>query len=112
MDVFVVSGSARVEGFAKQDGKPAAGAMVVLVPKHPGTSRDLFRRDQSDLDGSFTLQGVIPGTYTVIAIADGWDLDWSQPSVISSYAVHGQTLVVPAGDRQVKLLEPVEVQAK
>jgi hypothetical protein len=113
VDVFVVSGSARVEGFAKQDGKPAAGAMVVLVPKHPGASRDLFRRDQSDLDGSFTLQGVIPGTYTVIAIADGWDLDWSQPAVISSYAAHGQIIVVPAGsDRPVKLLESVGVQAK
>jgi hypothetical protein len=113
VEVFVVSGSARVEGFAKHDGKPASGAMVVLVPKHPGAGRDLFRRDQSDLDGSFTLQGVIPGTYTAIAIADGWDLDWSQPSVISSYAVHGQTIVVPAGsDRPVKLAEPVEVQSK
>jgi len=113
VDVFVVSGSARVEGFAKQAGKPAAGAMVVLVPKHPGSSRDLFRRDQSDLDGSFTLQGVTPGTYTVIAIAEGWDLDWSQPAVISSYAAHGQTIVVPArSDRPVILAEPVEVQSK
>lgn len=113
VDVSVVSGSARVEGIVKQDGKPASGAMVVLVPKHPGSNRDLFRRDQSDLDGSFALQGVIPGTYTVTAIADGWDLDWSQPGVISTYAAHGQTIVVSArSDRPLKLSEPVQVQPK
>jgi hypothetical protein len=113
VDVSVVSGSARVEGIVKQDGKPASGAMVVLVPKHPGSNRDLFRRDQSDLDGSFALQGVIPGTYTVIAIADGWDLDWSQPGVISTYAAHGPTIVVSArSDRPLKLSEPVQVQPK
>ncbi len=113
IDVYVVSGSARVEGFIKQDGKPVSGAMVVLVPKHAGSSRDMFRRDQSDLDGSFMLQGVIPGSYTVIAIVDGWDLDWSQPAVISSYASHGQTVVIPAGsDRTVKLPEAVEVIIK
>jgi hypothetical protein len=39
-------------------------------------TRDLFRRDQSDLDGTFSLHGVIPGTYTVVAIDNGWDLDW------------------------------------
>ncbi len=60
VDVFVASGSAKIEGFVKQGEKPVAGAMVVLVPKHPDSSRDLFRRDQSDLDGSFTMQAVIP----------------------------------------------------
>jgi len=113
VEVSLASGSARVEGFAKQAGKPAPGAMVVLVPKHPAVNHDLFRRDQSDLDGSFTLQSVIPGTYTVIAITDGWDLDWSQSAVISHYAAHGQIIVVPArADRSVKLPDPVEVQPK
>lgn len=113
VDLYLVGGSASVEGFAKQAGQPVAGAMIVLVPKHPDANRELFRRDQSDLDGSFTLQNVIPGTYTVTAIADGWDLDWSKPDVISSYAKHGQTIVVPANSEHgVKLPDPVEVQPK
>ena len=63
--------------------------------------------------GTYLVTDLIPGTYTVIAIADGWDLDWSQPAVILSYAAHGQTIVVPAGsDRPVKLPEPVQVQPK
>jgi hypothetical protein len=113
LDLYLVGGSANVEGFAMQAGKPVAGAMIVLVPKHPEANRELFRRDQSDLDGSFTLQNVVPGTYTVTAIADGWDLDWSKPGVISNYAKSGQTLLVPAhGERTVKLPQVVEVQPK
>jgi hypothetical protein len=113
VDVSIVSGNMRVEGFAELAGKGAAGAMVVLVPGHPESNRELFRRDQSDLDGSFTLPSVIPGTYTVIAIADGWDLDWSNPGVISSYTTHGQSIVIPAGAKQtLKLPNPVEVQPK
>jgi hypothetical protein len=87
--------------------------MVVLIPKHPETNRELFRRDQSDLDGSFQLQSVIPGTYTVMAIADGWELDWSKTAVISGYARRGQTIVVPEqGRHSIQLPRPVEVQAK
>jgi hypothetical protein len=109
----LASGSGRVEGFAKLGGKGVAGAMVVLVPKHPEANIELFRRDQSDLDGSFLLQGVIPGTYTVIAIADGWDLDWSRAGVLAKYAGHGQTVMVPgSGSHAVQLTEAVEVQGK
>ena len=106
-------GSGRVEGYAKLGGKEVAGAMVVLIPKHPEANLELFRRDQSDLDGSFVLQGVIPGTYTLIAIADGWDLDWSRAGVLAKYAGKGQTVVVPgAGSHAVQLPAAVEVQAK
>lgn len=109
----LVAGNGRVEGFAKCAGKAVAGAMVVLIPKHPEADRELFRRDQSDQDGSFLLQNVIPGTYSVIAIADGWDLDWSRPAVISKYARHGQTVVVPGqGSQSIQLPDSVEVQTK
>jgi hypothetical protein len=113
LSLTLTSGSGRVEGIAKRDGKGIAGAMVVLVPKHPDANLDLFRRDQSDLDGTFVLQGVVPGAYTVIAIADGWDLDWSRPGVLAKYIGHGQTIVVPGQKgRSLQLPEPVEVQGK
>jgi hypothetical protein len=87
--------------------------MVVLVPKNPEVNRDLFRRDQSDLDGTFTLQAVLPGSYTILAIADGWDLDWSRPAVIAHYATHGQTIEVSAhSGHPLKPSSPVEVQPK
>jgi hypothetical protein len=111
--VALVGGSVTVEGFAKRAGKGSSGAMIVLVPKNPEANHDRFRRDQSDLDGSFSLPNVIPGSYTIIAIENGWDLDWSEPAVLAAYLKHGQTIEV--GERSpttMHMAGAVEVQAK
>jgi len=113
ISTMLVGGSVTIEGFAKRDGKGVSGVMIVLVPKHPESNHDRFRRDQSDLDGSFSLQNVIPGSYTVIAIEDGWDLEWSRPAVIEHYLARGQP--IETGSRSsgsVQLAHAVEVQAK
>jgi Carboxypeptidase regulatory-like domain len=108
----VVGSTLGVEGFAKRNGKPVAGAMIVLVPKDPEKNRSLFRRDQSDMDGSFHLQSVIPGTYTILAIDDGWDLDWASPGVIANYSRHGRGIKVSGNQGVMQLSDPVEVQPK
>jgi uncharacterized surface anchored protein len=109
----LVSGSVELQGTVKRDGKPFAGAMIVLVPKNPEMNRDLFRRDQSDLDGTFALHGVVPGAYTVVAIDNGWDLDWAQPSVIEAYLKRGRAVQVGAqAGRPVDIGEPVELQSR
>jgi protocatechuate 3,4-dioxygenase beta subunit len=113
ISVSLATGSAHVEGFAKRGGKGTAGAMIVLVPQDPENHRELFRRDQSDLDGSFNLPNVVPGTYTVIAIENGWELDWSQPAVLMQYANHGPTVRVGAqAHGSVRVPEPVEIQSR
>jgi Carboxypeptidase regulatory-like domain len=113
VSLTVVGGSLNVEGTAKRAGKPFAGAMVVLVPKNPEGNRGLFRRDQSDLDGTFNLQNVVPGSYTVLAIENGWDLDWSQPAVIDAYLSHGRTIEVGNHFGQtMSLSNAVEVQPR
>ncbi len=109
----LVGGSVTVEGFAKRTGKGISGAIIVLVPKNPEANRDRFRRDESDSDGSFSLPNVVPGSYTIVAIENGWDLDWAEPAVLSGYLKNGQTLEV--GDRPqtpMHLADAVEVQAK
>jgi hypothetical protein len=109
----LVGGSVTVEGFAKRDGKAVSGAMVVLVPKNADADRDRFRRDESDLDGSFSLRDVIPGSYTVVAIENGWDLDWAEPGVLAGYLKHGQPIEI--GGRSattMRLPDGVEVQTK
>jgi Carboxypeptidase regulatory-like domain len=111
--IVLISGTGSIEGFVKRSGEAAAGMMVVLVPEDPESNVDLFRRDQSDLDGSFVFRGVVPGNYTVIAIEDGWTLDWSRPAVLARYAPHGERLKMPAEARDsIHLLEPVEVQMR
>lgn len=97
-------GAAQVDGTAMHDDEPFAGAMIILVPQDPANNAPLFRRDQSDSDGTFTLPDVVPGQYTVIAIANGWDLEWANPAVLQPYLMKGETIQVPAGGKmQVKV---------
>jgi len=111
VSLSLVAGSVTVEGFAKRDGKGVSGAMVVLIPKNPEANHDRFRRDQTDLDGSFSLFNVSPGSYTVIAIENGWDLDWAKPAVLTHYGRHGQALIVRIQARgTLRLSQPVTVE--
>ena len=108
----LVAGSAEVEGVVMKSGRGFAGAMIVLVPKDPEGNRDLFRRDQSDLDGTFSLHNVVPGTYSLLAIENGWELDWSRPGVIAAYSKHGRAVVVSDAGTRLKLPEPIQVQSR
>ncbi|PYX31827.1 MAG: hypothetical protein DMG80_09495 [Acidobacteria bacterium] len=111
ISVSLLGGSATVEGFAKRNGKGVDGAMVVLIPKDPEANHDRFRRDQTDLDGSFSLYNVSPGSYTVIAIENGWDLDWAKPAVLANYGRHGQSLVIRAQTKgTIRLPEPIAAE--
>ena len=109
--VFLAVGVVSVEGFVQRGGKPSSGVMVALIPKDPQSHLDMFRRDQSDSDGSFTLPAVIPGTYTLIAVEDAWGSQWMQPDVLKRYLQHGQNLTIgELMTNTVHLPEPVEVQ--
>jgi hypothetical protein len=109
----LIGGQVTVEGVAQRSGKPFPGAMVVLVPKDPESKREFFRRDQSDMDGTFSLPQVFPGAYTVIAIEDGWDLDWGKPAVLEQYTKRGQSITVASQAKgEAQLPDAVEVQPK
>jgi hypothetical protein len=103
----------RIKGFARKDGKGTAGAMILLVPQQPSAYRALVRRDQSDSDGSFSLRDVPAGQYTVIAIEDGWKLDWNRRETIAGYLPHGVAVTVSDGAGAiVRLSSPVTVQPR
>jgi hypothetical protein len=87
--------------------------MVVLVPRDPVANGDQFRRDQSDSDGSFSLRDVAPGEYTVVAIEDGWELDWARPEVIDYYLSKGVAVTVTENTgKLLRLSEGVPVQSR
>lgn len=108
----VSDASTQVRGFARINRKGFAGAMIVLVPRdRPAAFASLLRRDQSDSDGSFSLRDVVPGSYTVVAIQDGWALDWSRPEVIDRYLPGGIAVTVTGeSGKIVQLSRPVPVQ--
>jgi hypothetical protein len=111
IEATVSLGDTRVEGFARKNEKGLAGAMIVLVPRNPVANADQFRRDQSDSDGSFSLRDVPPGEYTVVAIENGWELDWARPEVIGRYLPKGVAATVAGSSgKLLRLAEGVPVQ--
>ena len=104
---IVGRGVAQVDGVALRAGKPFSGAMIVLVPQDSANNSPLFRRDQSDSDGSFTLPNVVPGQYTVVALANGWDTEWSNPAALQPLLKGGEAVEI-TGDG--KLQVEVRVQ--
>jgi len=109
LKVVLSEGTGRITGVALKDGKPLDGVMIVLVPEAPERDLVLFRRDQSDSDGSFALPGVHPGKYTVVAIEDGWELEWLTPGVLEKYLAGGEAVRVTANakiDVKVKVQPP------
>jgi hypothetical protein len=98
VDLTIRTGGAEstvnLEGFATRDGIGMAGAMVLLLPEDLGRTR-LIRRDQSDADGSFTLQGVPAGRYTLVAIDDGRDLAYKSEALIKPYLQRGLPITIP-----------------
>ncbi|MCU1284816.1 MAG: hypothetical protein JWO13_1166 [Acidobacteriales bacterium] len=90
-------GVAQISGVAQRNDDPASGVMIVLVPQDPASNTPLFRRDQSDSDGTFTLADVLPGNYTALAIENRWDLEWANPYALAPYMAKGEAVKVEAG---------------
>ncbi|PYU18709.1 MAG: hypothetical protein DMG30_26775 [Acidobacteria bacterium] len=94
LTVYAARGVTQVEGVAQHDGRSVAGAMILLVPQNFTGDPLSLRRDQSDSDGTFMLPQVLPGSYTVVAVENGWDQEWSNPAVIKTWLGLGETIDV------------------
>jgi hypothetical protein len=116
LTVTLGRGLGRVEGVVKMNGKPVAGAMVLMVPEAAGLSGDemeqLVRMDQSDSDGTFTLGGVVPGKYVLLAIEDGWELEWKDEAVLAPYREKGVSVEMGAGEEKRVTVEGVKAKAE
>ena len=95
--VHAAEANCTLSGVALKNGKPVAGAMVLLVPQDPGHDMSLYHRDQSDSDGSFGMSPLFPGRYILLAIENGWDLEWADPKVMFQYLPGGQPLELKPG---------------
>jgi hypothetical protein len=113
LTVFLASGVIAIEGVVKHGDKPEAGIMVALIPKDPESHLEMFRRDQSDLDGTFVVRDVIPGSYTIVAVEDAWGFAWLQPGVLARYLLKGQNLTITESMKgTIYLPDPVQVQPR
>jgi len=70
--------------------------MVLLVPESGLEMEEDSRMDESDSDGTFNLAGILPGEYVLMAVKDGWDLEWAKPEVLRPYLSAGQKISIAA----------------
>ena len=112
LTVMLGRGLGRVQGVVKIGEKSTAGVMVLMVPEAATVSGEEFERlvrmDQSDSDGTFTLGGVVPGKYVLMAIEDGWELEWRQESVLAPYREKGMKVEVRAEEEKRLVVEGME----
>ena len=108
----LIEAKAIVHGVVVSAGKAKSGVFVMLVPEDPDAQSFAWQPNQSDSDGTFDFERVIPGNYTVVAIREGWTLDWARPEVMEKYVARGEKVTVPADAKKIDLKEPVEAQAK
>jgi protocatechuate 3,4-dioxygenase beta subunit len=99
LTIHASKGNGRITGVALNKDKPASGVMIVLAPLDLKSNPALFRRDQSDSDGSFALNVVVPGQYTLMAIEGGWDLEWGDPAVLQKYIGGGESVLIAPNER-------------
>jgi hypothetical protein len=90
----MATGRASVHGIASADGKPVQGAIVLLIPAglNDQGSFAAIVRDQTNTDGSFDLNDVIPGQYILVAVANGWEIAWKDAATLQHYLTQGVPL--------------------
>ncbi|MDP9051494.1 MAG: hypothetical protein M3O31_12375 [Acidobacteriota bacterium] len=93
--VTYAEGTHTLKGVVRKDGKGFPGAFILLFPTSEAADPHTFFRQQSDLDGSFTINGVAPGAYTLLAIDGGWDLDWQQSNALARFLPAAQKIGIP-----------------
>jgi hypothetical protein len=83
---------------------------VLLVPaglENPDSFTHVVQ-DQTNTDGSFNLDEIIPGQYILIAVDQGWKIDWKNSSNLLKYLSVGIPLDLRA---ETKLQQNLSVQA-
>jgi hypothetical protein len=98
IEIVAARGHAEIEGTALRGDKRASAVMVLLAPEGPKNNEILFRRDQSDSDGTFDLPDIVPGKYRLLAIERGWDLEWANPAVLQAFLAKSVPIEVKSGD--------------
>jgi len=108
LDIVVGAKGATLEGAVLDDkDQPVVDAEVVAIPDPIRRKRrDLYKQDSTDQRGHFTLHGLNPGQYTVIAF-EGLEDDYSDPDFIKSYEGRGQSVEIKEGERKSVLLKVV-----
>jgi len=105
-EVILSNKAASVAGVVNNDkGEPMANATVVLIPDEARRSQpQLFRVVPTDQAGRFSLRGVAPGNYRVVAWEEIESGLWMAPDFLATLERKGESIrAEPSGSVSVQL---------
>lgn len=105
LEVVISANGATIEGtVVDEKGNPVSSATVVDVPDSDRRLRpDLYQQDTTDERGHFSLRGLNPGSYTVLAFDDLEDSP-QDPEFLTSYGSKGEKVAADEGtDKRIVL---------
>ena len=112
IDILYSSDTGTADGsVTTNDGLPAPGAYVVLVPDSSGSDAEEQKSAETDQYGRFEVRGIPPGKYTAYA----WEKmddnrDYGDPDFLKPFADQSQSVDVSAGAKsfvQLKLIPAI-----
>jgi len=111
LDLVASANGGVVDGIAVDaKGEPVANALIVGVPEVRLRGRvERYRKTVSDQSGRFSLRGIQPGDYTVLAWESVDGEAYYNPEFLKSYAGQGSSLRVNEGDRKGLRVEVISV---
>jgi len=109
LDVVVSAKGCSIEGaVTDKDGKPVADADVVVVPATGQRMRpDGYQSEKSNGQGMFTLRGMNPGKYVVVALEGSHD-DLRSAEFFAKYGQTGEQVELSEGEKKTVGLKVME----
>jgi Carboxypeptidase regulatory-like domain len=110
LDVIVSASGAKVEGIVRdKKGDPVPNATVLTIPAVEHRLRpDLYEQEKTGVNGHFTLPGLSPGEYSVLAFED-LEEDFHQPDFLKSYEEMSERVHLEEGDTKSLVLKLIPV---
>jgi hypothetical protein len=101
MEMVLSPSGARIEGFLLDGNDQPARGSILLVPDVPQPGPpDLFRRSTADAKGKFTVRGVAPGSYRLLAVENvNLNTEINEPDFVRTIGNRGQSLMVEEDGR-------------
>jgi hypothetical protein len=83
------------------EGQPAVGAQVVLLPEASRRQRvGLFKSTTTDQNGVFTLRGLAPGNYSIVALENVERGAWMDPNFLRGNENAAKKVEIKEGSAQ------------
>ena len=107
LSIVLSSGGGRIDGVvANSKGEPASGAHVLVAIEGAGNAPASFNRQSiANQNGRFSIRGLAPGSYQLIALENVEDGEYDSPSFFARYAKSSKKVTVEENGRLSVILD-------